>query len=142
MHMQPVFFSDETRVLSAEREGEGRVSRKDAPDKWSSNLTGQAKAQDRGKRTEGRGQRSEDGRRRQRTEVRGQRTEGGRQRKHSAFSIQNYPARVVGGEVAEDFFNRGLCLPSGTAMSNGDLDRIIETIKNVSRKGAKPQRKT
>jgi len=43
-------------------------------------------------------------------------------------NIQNYPARVVGGEVAEDFFNRGLCLPSGTAMSNLDLDRIVETI--------------
>jgi dTDP-4-amino-4,6-dideoxygalactose transaminase len=76
------------------------------------NCTGQAKAQ----RAEGRNQRSED---------RGQ------------ANIQNYPSRVVGGEVAEDFFNRGLCLPSGTAMNNGDLDRIIETIKNVSRKAAK-----
>jgi hypothetical protein len=47
----------------------------------------------------------------------------------------------VGGKVAEDFFDRGLCLPSGTAMRNGDLDRIIETVKNVSRKGAKPLRK-
>ena len=39
--------------------------------------------------------------------------------------------------MAEDLFDRVLCLPSGTAMSNGDLDRIIETIKNVSRRGAK-----
>jgi dTDP-4-amino-4,6-dideoxygalactose transaminase len=60
---------------------------------------------------------------------------------NSKFKIQNYPARVVGGKVAEDLFDRGLCLPSGTAMSNGDLDRIIETIKNVSRKGAKPLRR-
>jgi hypothetical protein len=37
-------------------------------------------------------------------------------------------ARVIGGEVAEDLFNRGLCLPSGTAMTKGDLDRVIETI--------------
>ena len=36
--------------------------------------------------------------------------------------------RVVGGEVAEDLFDRGLCLPSGTAMTNRDLDRVIETI--------------
>ena len=35
-----------------------------------------------------------------------------------------------GGEVAEDLFNRGLCLPSGTAMTNADLDRIISIIRN------------
>jgi len=32
------------------------------------------------------------------------------------------------GEAAEDPVNRGLCLLSGTAMTNSDLDRIIETI--------------
>jgi dTDP-4-amino-4,6-dideoxygalactose transaminase len=37
-------------------------------------------------------------------------------------------ARVVGGKVAEDLFNRGLCLPSGTAMTEADLDRVIEVI--------------
>jgi len=41
---------------------------------------------------------------------------------------KNYKARVVGGEVAEDLFDRGLCLPSGTAMTNSDLDRVIEII--------------
>ena len=41
-----------------------------------------------------------------------------------------YKARVVGGEVAEDLFNRGLCLPSGTAMTNDDLDRIISVIRS------------
>lgn len=41
---------------------------------------------------------------------------------------RTYKARVVGGEVAEDLFNRGLCLPSGTAMANPDLDRVINTI--------------
>ena len=41
---------------------------------------------------------------------------------------RKYKARVVGGGVAEDLFERGLCLPSGTAMRNGDLDRVIETI--------------
>jgi dTDP-4-amino-4,6-dideoxygalactose transaminase len=41
---------------------------------------------------------------------------------------KRYKARMVGGEVAEDLFDRGLCLPSGTAMTDGDLDRIIKTI--------------
>jgi dTDP-4-amino-4,6-dideoxygalactose transaminase len=41
---------------------------------------------------------------------------------------KKYNARVVGGEVAEDLFNRGLCLPSGTTMTEEDLDRIIEVI--------------
>jgi dTDP-4-amino-4,6-dideoxygalactose transaminase len=40
-----------------------------------------------------------------------------------------YRARVVGGEVAEDLFNRGLCLPSGTAMTEEDLDRVISVIR-------------
>ena len=40
-----------------------------------------------------------------------------------------YNARVVGGEVAEDLFNRGLCLPSGTAMTDSDHDRVISTIR-------------
>jgi len=41
---------------------------------------------------------------------------------------KRYPARVVGGTVSEDLFERGLCLPSGTAMTNDDLDRVIETV--------------
>jgi dTDP-4-amino-4,6-dideoxygalactose transaminase len=41
---------------------------------------------------------------------------------------KRYPCRVVGGEMAEDLFNRGLCLPSGTAMANTDLDCVIDTI--------------
>jgi dTDP-4-amino-4,6-dideoxygalactose transaminase len=34
----------------------------------------------------------------------------------------------IGGTVAEDLFNRGLCLPSGTAMTDEDLDRVISAI--------------
>jgi dTDP-4-amino-4,6-dideoxygalactose transaminase len=34
----------------------------------------------------------------------------------------------VGGDVAEDLFQRGLCLPSGTAMTEADLKRIVTTI--------------
>lgn len=38
---------------------------------------------------------------------------------------------VRGGSVCEDLFRRGLCLPSGTAMIEPDLDRVIETIKGL-----------
>ncbi len=46
----------------------------------------------------------------------------------SVRSKQRCPARVVGGTIAEDLFDRGLCLPSGTAMTNANLDRIIDII--------------
>ena len=42
---------------------------------------------------------------------------------------KRYAARVVGGAVSEDLFRRGLCLPSGTALTQADLDRVIETIR-------------
>jgi len=38
-----------------------------------------------------------------------------------------------GGEVAEYLFDRGLCLPSGTAMTQADLDRVIEVIRRCKR---------
>jgi dTDP-4-amino-4,6-dideoxygalactose transaminase len=41
-----------------------------------------------------------------------------------------YACRVVGGTVAEDLFERGLCLPSGTAMTNGDVNRVIDIVRN------------
>jgi dTDP-4-amino-4,6-dideoxygalactose transaminase len=46
---------------------------------------------------------------------------------------KRYPARLVGGQVAEDLFLRGLCLPSGTAMTNSDLDRVIDIILKCRR---------
>jgi dTDP-4-amino-4,6-dideoxygalactose transaminase len=36
--------------------------------------------------------------------------------------------RYRGGGVAEDLFNRGLCLPSGTALTEEDIDRVISAI--------------
>ncbi|PID40451.1 MAG: aminotransferase DegT [Proteobacteria bacterium] len=45
------------------------------------------------------------------------------------------PARAVGGEVAEDLFVNGLCLPSGTAMSESDLERIMAVIESCCRNG-------
>ncbi len=46
---------------------------------------------------------------------------------------KQYPCRVVGGEVAEDLFDRGLCLPSGTAMTKEDLCRVIEVIRGCKK---------
>jgi dTDP-4-amino-4,6-dideoxygalactose transaminase len=37
-------------------------------------------------------------------------------------------ARVVGGSVAAAIFERGLCLPSGSSLTEGDLDRVIDVL--------------
>ena len=36
-----------------------------------------------------------------------------------------------GGEVAEDLFRRGLCLPSGSSLSEGDVERIAAAIRGL-----------
>ena len=46
---------------------------------------------------------------------------------------KRYKTRVVGGSVAEDLFERGFCLPSGTAMTEEDLNRVIEVILNCKK---------
>jgi len=46
---------------------------------------------------------------------------------------RRYACRVVGGKVAEDLFVRGLCLPSGTAMSEADLARVATIIQGLRR---------
>lgn len=38
-----------------------------------------------------------------------------------------------GISVAEDVFNRGVCLPSDTKMSNEDIDRVIEIVRGLWR---------
>ncbi len=60
--------------------------------------------------------------------------DAGRERKaRNAGNVRKgkgkYGARVVVGEVAEDLFNHGLCLPSGTPMTEDDLDRVISVIR-------------
>ena len=40
---------------------------------------------------------------------------------------------IVGGNVAADLFTYGLCLPSGTAMTEADLARIVGIIRSVAR---------
>ena len=40
---------------------------------------------------------------------------------------------VIGGGVAEKLFDLGLCLPSGTAMSEADIGRVAEVVYNLER---------
>ena len=41
--------------------------------------------------------------------------------------------RTVGGDVARSFFENGICLPSGTTMTNADLDRICSIVRSTSK---------
>jgi pyridoxal phosphate-dependent aminotransferase EpsN len=36
---------------------------------------------------------------------------------------------ALGGAVAEEFFARGLCLPSSSSLSEADQDRVISVLK-------------
>jgi pyridoxal phosphate-dependent aminotransferase EpsN len=38
---------------------------------------------------------------------------------------------LTGGTVAENLFDTGLCLPSGSSMSSGDLERVITIIRHT-----------
>lgn len=42
--------------------------------------------------------------------------------------------RFRGGEISEDLFRRGLCLPSGTQMTEQDLGRVIRVIRDCHRR--------
>jgi dTDP-4-amino-4,6-dideoxygalactose transaminase len=37
----------------------------------------------------------------------------------------------IGGDVSEKLFENGVCLPSDTKMTDGDLNRVCEIIKNL-----------
>jgi pyridoxal phosphate-dependent aminotransferase EpsN len=41
--------------------------------------------------------------------------------------------RVRGGAVARSIFERGLCLPSGSSLTDQDLDRIVEIVRGQHR---------
>lgn len=49
----------------------------------------------------------------------------------SSSQLVRYKARVAGGKVSEELFAKGLCLPSGTQMSEEDLDRVLAVLKRV-----------
>ena len=40
---------------------------------------------------------------------------------------------VVGGAAAAHIFDQGLCLPSGSSLSDPDLDRVVEIVSGLSR---------
>jgi pyridoxal phosphate-dependent aminotransferase EpsN len=40
---------------------------------------------------------------------------------------------VVGGAVAADLFDRGVCLPSGSAMTDEDVARVIDAVRRAMR---------
>jgi dTDP-4-amino-4,6-dideoxygalactose transaminase len=42
-------------------------------------------------------------------------------------------AECFGGDVSEALFRDGLCLPSGTAMDEADMDRVIRTVRGCRR---------
>lgn len=41
-------------------------------------------------------------------------------------------AASFGGEVAEDLFRRGICLPSSSSLSVDDQERVIQAVKNAA----------
>jgi dTDP-4-amino-4,6-dideoxygalactose transaminase len=41
-------------------------------------------------------------------------------------------AQVVRGQVAEALFQHGLCLPSGSSLTRGEQDRVIEAVRRSS----------
>jgi dTDP-4-amino-4,6-dideoxygalactose transaminase len=43
-------------------------------------------------------------------------------------------ARAIGGTVAADLFARGLCLPSGSGMSDAQQARVIEVVRATGRR--------
>jgi pyridoxal phosphate-dependent aminotransferase EpsN len=64
-----------------------------------------------------------------------QRRKGAKAQKGCAY----YPHKI-GESVSDRLFETGVCLPSGTAMTEGDLDRVIETIRNSHKKAQKTQK--
>lgn len=44
--------------------------------------------------------------------------------------------RARGGQVADDIFGRGMCLPSGSNLTEGDLSRVVRTFSSALDHGA------
>lgn len=42
-------------------------------------------------------------------------------------------ADVLGGEVSKELFERGMCLPSGSSLTESDQDRVIEIVRASAR---------
>ena len=46
---------------------------------------------------------------------------------------KQYRARKVAGNISEQLFDQGLCLPSGTSLTTDDLGRVVDIIKRCQR---------
>ena len=46
-----------------------------------------------------------------------------------------HDAPIVGGRVSEELFATGLCLPSGSVMTDADVDRVVNLIRTASATG-------
>jgi dTDP-4-amino-4,6-dideoxygalactose transaminase len=46
-------------------------------------------------------------------------------------------APYYGAQVSEKLFETGLCLPSGSNLTENDLDRVVSTVLNVSSKAGR-----
>jgi len=42
--------------------------------------------------------------------------------------------KYFGGSVSEDIFEKGLCLPSGSNLTDSDFERIFDVLNNLFRK--------
>ena len=51
---------------------------------------------------------------------------------HQQPIFKDYPKYLNG--VSDTLFEKGLCLPSGSNLTEGELDRVISTVKNISLK--------
>ena len=45
-------------------------------------------------------------------------------------------ARRSGKSISEDLFARGLCLPSGTAMGEGEVERVGKIVRGCTKSNA------
>ena len=54
-------------------------------------------------------------------------TQGARGIAHS--DSKRHKAKIVGGKVSEDLFERGLSLPSRTQMTEEDLNRVVNVLR-------------
>jgi dTDP-4-amino-4,6-dideoxygalactose transaminase len=48
-------------------------------------------------------------------------------------------ARRIGGAVAEHLFRHGLCLPSGSALTDEERDRVVEGVRGTPRRATRGQ---
>lgn len=58
---------------------------------------------------------------------------------HLQALYQGY--EMHGGQVAEDLFRRGICLPSSSSLSQADQQRVVSVIRSAAQSGSQRNRK-